>query len=243
MNFTYTAYSELIHILQNNGYMVSSYKDWENTKRCVILRHDIDNDIEKAFSLAKVEQELGVRSTYFVLVTSDLYNVFSAKSERLLQAILDCGHEIGLHFDEVRYPYISTAEDVRDKILEEARLLSLIIRKPVDTVSMHRPSKMMLEADLEIPGMINSYGRVFFREFKYLSDSRRRWREPVKEIVISKAFDRLHILTHAFWYNETEIDIHDSICAFVNAGNMQRYKYEYENITDFQSIMTEEEVR
>lgn len=243
MEFTYSSYEHLIRLLFDSGYEISTYKNWEKAKRCAILRHDIDNDIEKALELAKVEQELEVKSTFFVLVTSDFYNVFSAKSERLLRAIADCGHELGLHFDEVRYPDIKTPEDARERILGEAQLLSLAVGKPVDIVSMHRPSKMMLEADLEIPGMINSYGQIYFKGFKYLSDSRRRWREPVEDIVKAKTYERLHILTHAIWYNENEMDIHDSISAFVNAGNMQRYKAEQENITDLQSIMDIKEVR
>lgn len=243
MKFTYTAYKDLIYSLRDNGYTFASYKNWKRAPRCAILRHDIDNDIEKALELAKVEQELGVKSTYFVLVTSDFYNVFSAKSEKMIRTILGCGHDIGLHFDEVRYLEIKTPEDARERILEEAKLLELVTQKPVDIVSMHRPSKMMLEADLEIPGMINSYGQVYFKGFKYVSDSRRRWREPVEDIVKAKTYERLHILTHAIWYNENEMDIHDSISAFVNAGNMQRYKAEQENITDLQSIMAETEVK
>ena len=243
MNFTYQSYRELIASLRLHGYSITDYHNWQGEKRCAILRHDIDNDIEKALELAKVEQDLGVKSTYFVLVTSDFYNVFSARSEKLLNAIISCGHDIGLHFDEMRYPEIKTPEDARDLILEEARLLSGSIGKPVDTVSMHRPSKMILEADLDIPGMINSYGQVYFNGFKYLSDSRRRWREPVEEIVEAETFERLHILTHAIWYHDTEMDIHDAIFSFVNAGNMHRYRTEQENITDLQSIMSSEEVR
>lgn len=243
MEFTFKAYIQLIEEIKNSGYRIASYKNWQDQSRSVILRHDIDNDIAKALELAKIEKKLGVSSTYFVLVTSDFYNVFSASNHKLLQGLLDCGHDIGLHFDEVRYPEIKTPEEAGNKILEEAKLLSLSIGKPVDIVSMHRPSKMMLDADLKIPGMINSYGQEYFKGFKYISDSRRRWREPVDEIVKAKTYDRLHILTHAIWYNENEMDIHDSICAFVNAGNMQRYKAEQENITDLQSIMTEDEIR
>ena len=243
MEFTYNAYRNLVRILRDCGYTLSSYKDWGNTSRCAILRHDIDNDIEKALKLAKVEQELGVKSTFFVLVTSDFYNVFSAKSEGMLKAIIDCGHNIGLHFDEMRYTDIITPQDACAHILEEATLLSLSTGTPVDMVSMHRPSKMMLEADLEIPGMINSYGQVYFKRFKYLSDSRRRWREPIEDIIKSGAFERLHILTHAIWYNEIEIDLHGSISAFINAGNIQRYNAEMENITDLPSIMSPEEVK
>lgn len=243
MQFTYSAYKNLIQSLQENGYAISSYKNWKNETYSAILRHDIDNDIEKALCLARIEKELGIKSTYFVLVTSDFYNVFSAKNKKRLNAILDCGHDIGLHFDEVRYSEIRTSVEAKDRILEEARILSNAIEKSVEVVSMHRPSKMMLEADLEIPGMINSYGQTFFNEFKYLSDSRRRWREPIDEIVKAKKYKRLHILTHAIWYNEDEMDIHDTIYAFINSGNLERYKTEQENITDIQNIMAEYEIR
>lgn len=161
----------------------------------------------------------------------------------MLREISSCGHSIGLHFDEVRYSDINTPDSACKHIIEEAKLLSLAIGKPVDTVSMHRPSRKILEADLEIPGMVNSYGKIYFNEFKYVSDSRRRWREPIEDIISTEKYKRLHILTHAFWYNDVEMNIHDSIAQFVNAGNMQRYRVEQENITDLQSIMTEDEVK
>lgn len=242
MQFTYQAYKRLIENLRAHGYEICSYEDWQEKPRCVILRHDIDNDIAKALELGKIERDLGVSSTYFVLVTSDFYNVFSASNGKLLRELAACGHNIGLHFDEVRYPEIQTPEDARGLILKEAELLREATGVPVRCVSMHRPSKMMLEANLEIPGMINSYGQVYFKEFKYLSDSRRRWREPVEEIVEAETYNRLHILTHAIWYNESELDIHDTIYMFINDGNRARYYSEKENISDLESIMGEGEI-
>lgn len=108
---------------------------------------------------------------------------------------------------------------------------------------MHRPSKLVLESDLKIDGLINSYGSTFFKEFKYLSDSRRRWREPAEEIIKSEEFNRLQILTHAFWYDEKECDIHDSVFQFINSANYERYQSMKENITDLESIMIGKEIK
>lgn len=161
-----------------------------------------------------------------------------------LKRIMDCGHTIGLHFDEVRYPEIvGNIEVIKDKIIEETRLLEVAINRKVKVVSMHRPSKFVLEADLKIPGIVNSYGQRFFKEFKYLSDSRRRWREPIDEIIDKEEYARLHILTHAFWYNNVETDIHDSMSYFVNDGNHKRYQFMESNITDLASIMKKSEVK
>lgn len=242
MDFTYDDYRALIASLRTHHYCFRTYLDWQDNERCVILRHDIDNDIKKALQLAQVERDLGVRSTFFVLVTTDFYNVFSMQNERLLKQVAACGHDIGLHFDEVRYPEITTPEDAVQLILREVQLLELALGKKVSTVSMHRPSKMILEVDLQIPGIINSYGQTYFKEFKYLSDSRRRWREPVDEIIAAEKFEKLHILTHAIWYNDRQMNIHDSISQFVNGGNRQRYEAERENITDLASIMREDEI-
>ena len=133
-------------------------------------------------------------------------------------------------------------DNVKGAIKKEAGILSDIIGAEITTVSMHRPSQKTLEANYEIPGMINSYSKTFFNDFKYLSDSRRQWREPVLDIIKSGQYDRLHILTHAIWYNEVEEDIHDTIKKFVTSANQERYFQEKENIKDIESILDISEI-
>lgn len=239
MNFTYGGYCSLLSLIEQSGYEIADYNNWEDTKRCVILRHDVDNDLEKALKLAQVEQSIGVKSTYFVLVTSDFYNIFSKDNSKRISEIINYGHQIGLHFDETAY-FIQQGrgyDAICEKILYEAKLLEAVTEKPVKVVSMHRPSKEMLIEKLTIPGMINAYGSPYFDEFKYLSDSRRHWREPVEQIVASAQYDRLQILTHAFWYGEKEKDIHDTVKLFINSANKQRYEIYGENFTDLASVM------
>lgn len=243
MTFTYDGYKTLLSLLREHGYEIAGYRNWQEKDRCVILRHDIDTDLAQAVRFARLEQEQGVTSTYLVLLTSDFYNVFSKASREKLREIQTCGHEIGLHFDEASYPeHMGDPNAIRTKILEEKNLLQESVRGGIHLVSMHRPSQAILEADLEIPGMINSYSKTFFREFKYLSDSRRRWREPVEQIVASEAYARLHILTHAFWYHEQEETISDSVGRFVRSANRERYAQLKDNITDLASIIREVEI-
>lgn len=243
MEFTYKAYENLLCNLILSGYEFSNYENWQEKRKPVILRHDIDNDIEKALKLAELEHSRGVSSTYFVLLTSDFYNVFSKESYDVLRRINELGHTIGLHFDEARYPECEGNGEMIYRIKKEADILGRAIGDKIVTVSMHRPSKGLLEANIEIPGIINSYSQIFFKDFKYLSDSRRRWRENIDEIVKCGKYDKLHILTHAFWYYDDEIDIHDSVSSFINNGNQMRYKWFLSNITDLESIMNRNEVR
>lgn len=241
MNFDYKSYIDLLYQLKKRGYEFCDYHDFDRYDRCVILRHDIDTSLSEAVQMAELEAGQNVKSTYFVLLTSDFYNVASAASRTALHRIQKLGHEIGLHFDEAAYGGISQEQCV-GRILAEKRILSEILGVDVTTVSMHRPSKATLEGNLQIPGMINSYSEEFFHGFKYLSDSRRRWREPVEAIVESGQYDRLHILTHAFWYHDAEVDFHDTIASFINRANGERYSQLKENITDLHSVMGEDEV-
>lgn len=242
MNFTYETYREMLKLLQEKGYAITNYHEFLDCKRCVILRHDIDSDIAQAVRMAEVEAACGVRSTYFVLLRTGFYNPAFAPALAKLHRIQELGHELGLHFDEAAYP-IGTPEETAGRILQERDILSLILKTPVTTVSMHRPSRATLEANLRIPGMVNSYGQTFFHNFKYLSDSRRRWREPVADIICGGIYDRLHILTHPFWYHDEDQTQEQCVSDFVNNANRQRYAMFKENITDLETIMKESEVR
>lgn len=239
--FTYGDYQALLEVLKEQEYTIADYHNWDNTSRCVILRHDIDTDLAKAVRFAELEAQVGVRSTYFVLLRTDFYNPASRQSLERLHRIQNLGHEIGLHFDEKAYP-VGTPEETVARILNERDILASILGTPVTTVSMHRPSRETLEADLKIPGMVNSYGKTFFHDFKYLSDSRRRWREPVEEMIKSGDYDRLHILTHAFWYHEKDESIETTVGRFVRSANRERYGQMMENITDLPSILKEDEL-
>lgn len=182
MLFTLEDYKNHINLLRDYKYVFGFYGD-EMPEKQVILRHDIDISIEIAERFAEFERSLDVCSTYFVLLRTDMYNPFSRASQKMLQKIADMGHEIGLHFDEKSYEIQNDYHLLSDAIQKEASILEQIIKKPVRTVSMHRPSAFTLEGDFEFKGLINCYARKYFNEYKYISDSRMHWREDLGEII------------------------------------------------------------
>lgn len=242
MKFTYDAYENLIHLIQKSGYTITNYHNYMQAENACILRHDVDMDLEKAEQFAEFEANIGecrITSTYFILISSDLYNPFSKKNTECLKHIIKNGHEIGLHFDEKKY----MAEENFDKELliescmREINLLSNMIEAPVTCVSMHRPSKRFLEDNIELDGIVNSYSGTFFRSFKYVSDSRMCWRENVETIVSAKKEQALHILTHPIWYAKEENTIHTIMKNFVYDALSDRYNSVCDNIRDFQQIL------
>ena len=237
-DFTYSAYTELIKLIKHNGYSIVFYGDESEQKKC-ILRHDIDMSMEKALRMAELEYSLGVKSTYFVLLKTDFYNPFSARSEDMLKRISDMGHTIGLHFDEVAYPH---GTDIPQAIKREAGILSQAVGRKITVVSMHRPSKETLSANYKIDGIINSYSEEYFHNYKYLSDSRRRWRENAEEIIAGGQYQNLHILTHAFWYFDEPTDIRATMAGFIRAAAFERYYLVADNFTDIESVIKKEEL-
>ena len=88
---------------------------------------------------------------------------------------------------------------------------------------MHRPSKTTLEANIIIPGAVNTYSQVFFKEFKYISDSRHAWREDAEGIISSREYRMLHVLTHPFWYTEYIESCRNKLFNFIATGNKRLY--------------------
>ena len=167
MEFTYRAYSKLLELLRAHHYSFCNYQNYRDFDRCVIMRHDIDYNIEQAVRLAQAEADFGIQSTYFVLLSSDFYNPASISSYKALHSIVDLGHNIGLHFDETVYNYAHRSMEYY--ISKEARILSELLEVEINSFSLHRPNAVTLETELEIPGFVNSYSEEFFQNFKYHS--------------------------------------------------------------------------
>ncbi len=201
MEFTYDAYKNLILLIKEHGYSFCDYLNYEKYDKSVIIRHDVDQDLKKALELSEVEHAMGISSIYFVLVTSNFYNIFSKKNREILQAICENGCSLGLHFDETQYCKIDE-NGWKEAVNYEISLLEQCIQRKVTSVSMHRISKETLEADRKIRDgkVINCYGKEFIRNHKYIADSRRYWKEDVEKLIREEQYKRFQILIHPFWY-------------------------------------------
>lgn len=203
--FTYEAYENMIKTLQNEGFQCCSFKNYnenKDEKRTAVLRHDIDLDLAKGKRMAQLEYNIGVTATYFVMLSSQFYNLFSRQNEKLLHEIRGLNHEIGLHFDESKYGNNNLSDEEFVKWLEkEIKVLEDILGEKVTSISMHIPNQRLFGHKLPIH-LINAYDEEFTHEFKYLSDSMMRYREPVLDIIKSGKYDKIQLLTHPIWYEE-----------------------------------------
>lgn len=241
MKFTYEAYEKMLYLLKENHYTFSNYSNYLGNERCVILRHDIDFSLEVALFLAELEYKHDVQSTYFILLATPFYNPFHRKSKNIIKKIRDMGHDIGLHFDEVNYS-ISNFEELVASVEKETDILSKCFDIGINTVSMHRPSKWLLNSDVQFDKIINSYSKRFFKEFKYISDSQMMWREDVYRVIQSNLYDRLHILTHPIWYGEMERSMKEILLRLIREQKSKYYESVRENIRDLEMVLQESDL-
>lgn len=243
MNFSYFDYNQLLETITGQGYRIASFHDYGQQEKACILRHDVDLSISKAVELAEFEanRAVPVKSTFFILLRSDFYNPATLSNVLRLQRILGLGHEIGLHFDEKSYSD-GCENGIIERVQSEIETLQKILERPVRTVSMHRPSAKTLESNYRFDNALNTYSSVFFREFKYLSDSRMNWREDPIAAVKSNQYPRLQIVTHPVWYHHQTATAKQTLRNFVVQALEDRYCALEQNIRDLDEIIKREDI-
>ena len=232
--FTLKHYQTLLKKAKQSNYTFINYEDYEKFNgKYIILRHDIDISLEKALEMAKIESLEGISATYFLMLTSEFYNVLSPYARKIVEEMSSLGHQIGLHFDPTTYHY-STKEELENIIQQEVQILSSIIQKKVTTLSFHRPSKEVLENNYQFEGLINTYSHVFFKDIKYISDSRKRWREEtIDELIEKELFSHIQLLIHPIWWESENGTLNDSISHFIEQHNRHLFEKFSNNISNF----------
>ena len=204
------------------GYTFSVFDDFLDCdapqKDRVILRHDIDFCIRSAFEIAKLEYSLGIRSTFFIMLSTVNYNLIAPEYRALVRSIESMRHVISLHFDPTAY------SDVTTGLREEISIFKNLFGVDVNTISLHRPSKHFLGNESfrlgESCSIHHTYQPRFFERIKYISDSQGEFRfgHPLQ----SSAFlnnQSIHLLLHPIWWTyEGETPI-QKIESFLNKFN------------------------
>ena len=82
--FTLEGYEALIAAMLARGYVLRSFADAQPDERHLILRHDVDQSLEASVRLARCEAAAGWAAAYFVLLRSEMYNLFRPAAARAL---------------------------------------------------------------------------------------------------------------------------------------------------------------
>lgn len=208
--FTYERYRSLLRAGLAAGFHYADFAELsvlrDSAEKICFLRHDCDNDLVAAVRLAEIEAEEGVRSTYFVMLRSELYNLLAPTSRALVAQILKHGHWLGLHFDD---SVVADEPDERiaDLVDRERQLLAAEFGQPIDVVSFHQPGRRVLDNRIKLH-CLNTYDRCDMAGIHYTSDSNRVFRSGEPEVLFAEGTHRkLQILMHPEWWTEEPISI------------------------------------
>jgi len=204
-SFTLEHYRNILETALEAGYVFRGFHEpiYSSEGKSIYLRHDIDICLEEATEIARLEAVTGVRSTYFILINSPLYNLLDESSLMLLRNIQNKGHWIGLHIDTGLFPQQDN-EMIERYISNIANFYSSMIRL-VPVVSFHRPGENLLGINFQ--KFVSTYSHQFFKDIKYVSDSRGMWREGCPcQILKNRVYPSLQMLVHPIWWRSMETE-------------------------------------
>ena len=172
-DWTLDGYRELLAAALEGGYTPVHFET-EPDKGMIYVRHDVDLSLDAALRMARLEADLGVAATYFLMRSSVLYNLASEEGRATLAELRTLGHRIGLH---AVYP---------DAELDERF-------DPV--LAWHNPDPAYMTTP--IPGVVNVMQGDRFDPATYRSDSNQHWRsgDPTEELRTG-GFPWLQLLVH-----------------------------------------------
>ena len=207
MDFTIKSYLSLIESLQTSGYTFLPFKDYIQSRHggqvynlsrrnevkpehsIIILRHDVDDLKLNSLRFAKIQNELGIRGTYYFRVVPQSYD------EKVIKEIANLGHEIGYHYEDVDLVYKNSYNHSIIQSFNQEMLIDLAytsfcenlekFRKiyPINTICMHGSPRSKYDnkdiwkkydyRELRIIG--EPYLDIDFNEVFYLTDTGRCW--------------------------------------------------------------------
>lgn len=216
-DFTETNYKTILDELNTEGYKFAGfdYEKISSGEKIVLWRHDVDFSLNRAYRLAEIEEESGVKATYFIHMQSNFYNIFEPDQYEIVKQIINKGHTIGLHFDHGFYMRNKgiVNGDIEKYAMREKEIIEEYFDVKINVVSFHNPEAnnvLNLRKD-DYAGMVNVYSQTIFDSCKYCSDSNGYWRYDRLKDVIEKGYEKLHILTHPAWWTPYQCSPYERI--------------------------------
>lgn len=206
-DFLLSRYEHVLQVALKAGYAFAGFDEIGKEKHelSCLLRHDVDVELWHCDPISRIEHERGVRATYFLMMRSTAYNLFCTESIRAVEMLLQRNHWIGLHFMGELCEGLPTSA-LMERVAGEVEMLRREFGCGVHAVSFHQPSARILEGDVKLDGVVNTYNRWQMEGYEYVSDTNMHWRqEHPEEIFRHRLYRRLHLLIHPIWWTRNSL--------------------------------------
>jgi len=223
--FSYEEYKYIINSIKNN-YKIMDYTDvTDETESFAIIRHDVEFSPQRALKMAKIDNELEIKSSFFFQIRNNCYNSLSSDNIKLINEIHDLGHYIGAHINTSNL----YSRDSLDKfIIDDIETLSIYTELDIDRFSFHRPQAYQLKDYIEVDRFINAYDKKFFHYYEkekpkelrvgYFADSTHKWKYGYPTETNHK---KLQIVLHPYSWTDTGLENYENFKTLINQKNKE----------------------
>ncbi len=194
-DFTLEKYEELLQTLEGYRiFTVLSYLEERPTSDFVILRHDVDRKPTNALRMAELENQRGIKSTYYFRFFNGGFNT------QIIKRIQGLGHEIGYHYETLS----KTKGDYEEALkIFESQLNEFRKICEIKTIAMHgSPLSKYDNKDLwnrynfkhlDIIGDAS----ISIKDINYFSDTGRTWslRNNIRDFIQDSSINRYDLNT------------------------------------------------
>lgn len=177
-DFTISNYKRLLCEIKTEKYEFVTFEHYlsvaETGGKKIILRHDVDRKPWRSLEMARIENEMGIKGTFFFRTKKDGF------SDEVIREVSGLGHEIGYHYED-----LDAAGGHMETALRFFQENLALLRKiaPVRTICMHGNPlsrhdnrKIWAFHDYKDLGIIGEpYFDVDYSQVLYLTDTGRRW--------------------------------------------------------------------
>ena len=222
--FTYSYYNNLSSELEKPRYLVMNVSGFlslakqgklPKDKVLVILRHDVDNEVNSAMKISFIEKDHNLTSTYYVR-TRGPYSMSNPNLREWMKWLYGNNLEVGLHYENLfaaNYNFTLAVKTFKSDLK--------LLRKmaPVVTVCSHGNSPnqkyinyeiftrnyttldengLVGEAYLTVSELVNNNGL----KMAYLSDSGKKWNLWLENLINAEKGEVLYFLLHSDWWHD-----------------------------------------
>ena len=183
VDFTLSAYQRYIELLQVKFTNILRFDEFYGQQQELdsfcLIRHDVDRRVGHSLAMAKLEYEMGVKSTYYFRTKSHVFK------PEIIQKIAGWGHEIGYHYEN-----LSDFNGDMEKALEDFEIQLNRCREisEIKTIAMHGSAlkgfdnrdlwrvpenHALLKSKFDLLG--EAYLDIDYTDICYITDTGRNW--------------------------------------------------------------------
>ena len=249
-NFGIQHYKEILKTGIDSGYKFIGFEELETLssgEKACILRHDVDYMPGWSTFFADIENELGIKSTFFFQVCAKTYNLRESANYLLVRQLVKMGHTVGLHLD-LGWKTDMEWQEIVQRCKEDKEVFEAITGvKPYDIISFHNPHRFVnFVLDKDIPGFRHTYEKAFFSAIKYISDSQGWYEGCLCQLFSSGKYEVFQFLSHSYiWPELTTGDFISDMARMVKccSDDLVQYLIDYHPVCKKNEARLRREVR